>query len=254
MHFGKKNPRCNYYMRDVQLNVVNQEKDLGVIFYPKLDFNLHIADAAMRANRKLGMIYRSFKFLNKRGFLKLYKSVVRPTLEYCNVVFSSIYSKEEVLLEKVQERATRFIFSVRSMPYPERLKTLHLPTLAYRRQRAILIQMFKIITGIENICVDKLFELDNESRIRGHPYKLKFKYSRTNWKRNSFTRSAIILWNDLPVKAVCSKTVNSFKAELDTAWADHPLKFSPYSQYDIFHHEGLISNMLSLNSRMPGMA
>ncbi|XP_071963855.1 uncharacterized protein B0403.1-like [Antedon mediterranea] len=159
MHFGMKNNKHLYAMRGFLLNEVDHEKDLGVTIDSKLVFNVHVADVAMRANRKLGMVYRAFKFLNMDGFLRLYKAIIRPTLEYCNVVFNSLHCKEEDLLEKVQERATKLIFSIRHLPYSERLKILNLPTLAYRRQRAHLIQIFKILHGVDSISADSFFSV-----------------------------------------------------------------------------------------------
>ncbi|XP_071944666.1 uncharacterized protein [Antedon mediterranea] len=52
MHFGKKNNKHLYAMRGFLLNEVDHEKDLGVTIDSKLVFNVHVADVAMRANRK----------------------------------------------------------------------------------------------------------------------------------------------------------------------------------------------------------
>ena len=49
--------------------------------------------------------------------------------------------------------------SVKHLPYPERLKKLGLPTLEYRRQRADVLQVFKILQGIDNVDSDNFFSL-----------------------------------------------------------------------------------------------
>ena len=68
-----------------------------------------------------------------------------------------MYRKDEDLLEKVQQRATRQLPHLRHLEYHERLKALRLETLAYRRQRAEMIQMFKIMSGIDRVDVNKFF-------------------------------------------------------------------------------------------------
>ena len=100
----------------------DEERDLGVLFQQDLSFSNHAADAAKRANIKLGIIKRSFTALRTKGFLNLYKTIIRPTLEYCNSVWHPMLKRDEDLLEKVQQRATRLLPDIRHMEYSDRLK------------------------------------------------------------------------------------------------------------------------------------
>jgi ribonuclease P/MRP protein subunit RPP40 len=61
---------------------VTEERDLGVIMQSDLKWDKQCSKAVNTANRILGMIKRSFCYLNKEVVLKLYKSLVRPHLEY----------------------------------------------------------------------------------------------------------------------------------------------------------------------------
>ena len=72
---------------------VTSEKDLGVIFDEKLIFRDHISKKAAIANRNLGLIFRSFTYIDKVMFLNLYKSLVRPHLEYATSVWSPMFKK-----------------------------------------------------------------------------------------------------------------------------------------------------------------
>ena len=122
-----------------------------MLFHQNLTFSSHAADAAKRANNKLGIIKRSFTALRTKGFITLYETIIRPTLEYCNLVWCPMLKRDEDVLEKVQQRATRLLLDLRHKAYPDRLKVLHLPTLAYRRQRADIIQILK---GFDKVDVD----------------------------------------------------------------------------------------------------
>jgi hypothetical protein len=48
----------------------------------KLSFKQHVSQATSKANRTVGIIRRSFTCLTEKTFVTLYKSLVRPTLEY----------------------------------------------------------------------------------------------------------------------------------------------------------------------------
>ena len=67
---------------------VSSEKDLGVIVDQVLNFSEHISGKVNKANRNLGMIFRTFTYMDKEIFLSLYKSLVRPHLEYAVTVMS----------------------------------------------------------------------------------------------------------------------------------------------------------------------
>ena len=57
--------------------------------------------AANEANKKLGMINRNFKCKAKKVILSLYKSIVRPHLDYCVQAWKPHYRKYTDKLEKV---------------------------------------------------------------------------------------------------------------------------------------------------------
>ena len=142
MHFGKHNIKADYIMGGKTLQVVKDEKDLGVIIQYDLKVSQQCTKAVNTANKVLGMIFRAFTY--KKGvILKLYNSLVRPHLEYCIQAWRPYLQKDINLLEKVQGRATRMIDSLKGLSYDDRLRHLDLTTLETRRLRD-LIQVFKI--------------------------------------------------------------------------------------------------------------
>ena len=68
--------------------------------------------------------------------IRLYKSLVRPHLEYCTVAWSPYYGKDKELIEKVQRRFTRMIPDLKDLPYEQRLAKTKLWSLEDRRIRA----------------------------------------------------------------------------------------------------------------------
>ena len=162
--------------------------------------------------------------------LQLYKTIVRPTLEYCNAVWRPTYLKDQDLLEKVQQRATRLIPDVKHLSYEERLKTLKLPSLEYRRQRADLLQIYKIMHGLEAVERNDIFEIIKESRTRGHRLKIRKPRCKSKMRQMSFSVRSINNWNNLPEIAINASSINKFKSELENHWKHHPLKYHPYQR------------------------
>ena len=68
------------------MDITTSEKDVGVIIDNKLSFDMHIAEKVNKANSVVGAIRRSFEYLGKDTFKKLYTALVRPHLEYANAV------------------------------------------------------------------------------------------------------------------------------------------------------------------------
>ena len=75
--------------------------------------------AVMTANRVLGMIKRTFSVRDKSIILQLYKSLVRPHLEYGVQAWRPHFRKDIDLWEGVQRRATKLI-STTKMNYMKR--------------------------------------------------------------------------------------------------------------------------------------
>ena len=82
MHIGIDNPKHKYWLSDEMLKVCTEEKDLGVIFTNDLKLHNQCLTATKKANKILGMIYRTIKNRSKKIMLNLYKSLVRPQLDY----------------------------------------------------------------------------------------------------------------------------------------------------------------------------
>ena len=150
MHLGHQNPNRDYTMGATTLATTTSEKDLGVYVDTELTFEKHIETVVNQANRMLGLIRRSYTYLDSQSLLKLYTSLVRPTLEYANAAWTPILRRDQILLENVQRRATKLIPELRDRDYEDRLRALKLPSLYYRRARGDMIEAYKFTHSIIN--------------------------------------------------------------------------------------------------------
>ena len=104
---------------------------------------------------------------------------------------------------------------MKELEYNERLQKLKLWTLEERRNRADLLELFKMVRGISTVPLDSYFRFAEETRTRGHSYKLAKMHSRCDARLYFFSVQVVYRWNDLPQEAIEVTTVNSFKSHLD---------------------------------------
>ena len=82
-------------------------KMLGLKFSSKLDWGSYIISITKTASKKIGALIRSMKFLSPGVALYLYKSTIRPCMEYCCHVWAGTPSCYLDLLDKLQKRICR---------------------------------------------------------------------------------------------------------------------------------------------------
>ena len=225
VHYGPNNPNHQYILNNTTLESCNIEKDLGVTFDNNLKFTTHVNNITAKANSRLAIIRQTMHDITPEIFLPLYKALVRPLLEYCTVVWNPLLKGDKVKIEQVQRRATKLVKSLSHLDYNERLIRLKLDSLNFRRRRADMIQVFRIIKGIDKIDHSLFFTLNPNSRTRGHSLKI-FKPQTSNRIRaNYFSQRVINDWNLLSEEVVNCPTLNSFKTALKKFWLNHPEKY-----------------------------
>ena len=215
MHVGKNNAEHEYQLGEKILKKSKQETDLGIVMDDNGKSAGQCAKAVKKANAVLGMIKRNIHYKSKDVVVKLYKSLVRPRLEYCIQAWCPYLKKDIDKIEKVQRRATRMIEGYWELSYEDRLEKTGLIPLDKRRIRGDLIQVFKMMKGFDRVDFSKFFELSRIKNTRGHCYKLSKKRCKGERRRNFFTQRVINHWNKLPQEVVDADSVNCFKNRLD---------------------------------------
>ena len=146
----------------------------------------------------------------------LFKTLVRPILEYGNVIWANGVKKYMTKIENVQRKYTKHIKGLSNLTYEERLHKINLPSLEYRQIRGDMIQVYKIAHNFyDKASVESLFNFSNNTRLRGHNFKILKKCTNKSKYHRFFTNRVINQWNDLPSNIVNSKTINDFKNNFD---------------------------------------
>ena len=215
MKLGRNTNVESYRLGNQNINVGNQEKDLGVIISNDLKPRQQCINACNKANRMLGFINRTVKFRNQEVILKLYLSLVRPHLDYGVQFWTPFYRMDIDRLEKVQRRMTKMIPNLHNVCYEERLKRLGLHSLERRRVRGDMIEVYKWMHGINKGDLSKVLRISSQVRTRNNGLKLeKFRF-RKEIGRNWFSNRVVDMWNSLPYEVVNAESMDSMKRKLD---------------------------------------
>ena len=233
LHMGAKNKKFKYQLGGRDLEPVEHEKDVGVIVSSDLRPSLQCARAASKANQVLGQISRGISYRDKNTFLKLYKTYVRPHLEYCQAAWSPWTEGDKKVLEQVQQRAIKMISNLKSREYEDRLREVGLTTLWERRQRGDMITMYRMMTGKDKVDSSLWFQMARQRegatatrQVTGHLNVETPLPGRLQMRRGQFSQRVAASWNGLPNWVKQSPTVNTFKNNLDKHWYPELVKIS----------------------------
>ena len=215
IHFGRTNLNVDYRVKGRVLKNVEEQRDLGVHIHRSLKVATQVDRAVKKAYGVLAFINRGLEFKNRGVMLQLYRTLVRPHLEYCVQFWSPHYKKDVEALERVQRRFTRMLPGLEGRSYEERLRELGLFSLERRRLRGDLIEVYKMMKGIDRVNVQRLFPRVDGAVTRGHNYRIHGGRYRRDVRGRFFTQRVVGVWNGLPAVIVESDTLGTFKRLLD---------------------------------------
>ena len=230
IHFGNKNPMIEYHMNGTKIETSKEEKDLGVWISSSMKPAKQCAAAANSANFALGQIMRAFHYRKKSHLVPLYKTFVRPKLEFAAASWNPWQEGDIKTLEKIQERFVKQLSDVRGTTYEEKAKDAGIPTLKERRSRGDAIEAFKVLNGFSKVEKSEWFEevgddarptransvITHQGQVKKEKI-LKVSNARLEIRKNFFSIRATRTWNDLPERVKTQTSINAFKNAYD-AW------------------------------------
>ena len=186
---------------------------LGLSFSSKLDWGSYIISIAKTASKKIGAIIRSMKFLSPEVAPYLYKSTIRPCIEYCCHVWAGTPSYYLELLEKLQKRICRTVG-------PSLAASLE--PLAHCRNVVSLSLFYRHYFGR---CSSELAQLVPLPFSRGrsthysdrlHDFSVTISRCYKDVYVNNFFLSTARLWNSLPIECFpLTYYLNDFKSRIN---------------------------------------
>ena len=218
IQYGRNEELKMPYNIDCNTEVKNSETvtDLGVIMSANMKFNDHIIDIKNKAKKVASWIFRIVESRSAETVMLLYKTYVRPILEYS----CSLWSPQEIMnisaLEAIQRTVTSKIEGMEHLNYDSRLKALNLYSLQRRRQRYDLIHIWKIQQGIITNDLNLEFYLNERQGWKcRRPIIQSRQRKLATVHNNAFSCRAATLFNGLPKNVKKQNSLEVFKATLD---------------------------------------
>ncbi len=192
-----------YTLNGTYLRDVDSQNDLGVTITNDLMPSRHILNIAKKANTRIYMIKRCFTGLTKKKLLILYKSIVRPIMEYASPVWSPWQVKDKEILQKTQDRCLRLCS-----------ENIELESLEERRKKTDLVETYKFKRGFYKTPSKTFFKDSETTHLRGHSQKIFKTRSRLEVARNFFSQRVVDPWNSLDEATVSAENPKSFKTRM----------------------------------------
>ena len=219
-HVGKSHSNHpSFTINNTPISSSHVVKDLGIFLSDNLKWATHVNRIYRNAMFSSYHIVRFSRTHNIWVLLKLYKTYVRPKVEYSTPTWSPSLKGDIRKIEKIQEDFTRYACRRCNIPYKDysdRLIKLNLQSLELRRKVNDLLFLFKTINGTTGLNFEEHFSIRPTTyNLRGNKMHIKTNFDsfNTHWC-NSFFRRVVEYWNVLPIDVKSSRTVNQFKAGL----------------------------------------
>lgn len=216
MTFSRKHVVSNfiYSINNTSLSRVTSYKYLGIQFTPNLSWSSHISAVCNKASRTLGFIRRNLRNSPSSVRKLAYFTFVRPQLEFISPIWSPHQKYLIDMLESIQSRAARYIFSNYSpLASVSQLKYLNdIQILEIRRSISLLCLFHKYVHTRPSL-LPLASPFRSSQRLHNQ-----LSFNRIYGKTLSFNSSAlpraIKLWNDLPDNIISFIDPGEFKKHL----------------------------------------
>ncbi|KAL7072779.1 hypothetical protein ACQ4LE_008255 [Meloidogyne hapla] len=215
LYIGKNNSMEKYEIGFNVISGLDSIRDLGIIIDSKLSFEKHFSHIIRNAYYRMKILFRIIKSRSIKTWTQVYKSYIRPLLEYAPEIWNPRFKKDVKQIEKCQKFFTYIALKkciLPEIPYSQRLKLFGLQSLNTRRKIFDLLMAFKIIKGYTHLDPSHLYKFSNHPSNK-QINRLIFK-SRSSKTAHSFVNRSSSLWNTLDKTILNSQSTKSFKQKI----------------------------------------
>ena len=131
-----------------EIEIKKDLRDLGVQISSDLNFKLHVEKTVAAASKLTGWGLRTFKRRSRSIMKCVWKSLIQPKIDYCSQLWSPGDQESISKLESIQRHFTSKVDGLEGLDYWERLINLQLYSQERRRERYMVIFLWKISQGL----------------------------------------------------------------------------------------------------------
>ena len=200
-------------------NIVLPSEDnlnvLGINLDAKMKFDKHISNIAKRASQQINVLQRLSKFLCFDSRLLVYNSFISSNFKYCPVTWMFCGKSNVSKLEKIQERALRFVYRDMSSSYEFLLQKGRFLSLSMFRVYFLAVEVYKCVRGSNPPYLNDLFQKQKLNyRLRDTDLLVQSKFKTYRFGYKSFSYYGAKVWNTLALQIKQCDNLASFKYKL----------------------------------------
>ena len=188
----------NFLVRGEKISTVHHYEYLGILLDDKLAMNDYLDTMWKKTNSKLGILAKIRRFISEKTAVRIYKTMIRPHLDYIDFVVDSGSADRIKRLDTLQKKALRrieYCINVENRQDKDVLQDKYkIEDLKLRRKRNLLKIMHTLSSDSENL---KTVSIERDLRSTTK-VKLKNDFTSKTKVFNSPLYRGIRLWDSLP--------------------------------------------------------
>ncbi len=165
----------------------NELKLLGITIDDKLKFDRQVDILCKNSAMQLNILYRFKGRFDSKEREKIYHTFISSNCNYCTIVWHFCGKVNTKKIEKIQQRALRFMFNDKKSSYSSLLETCGYNTLFIRRIKTIATQVFKSLYNLNPTFMNQMFEVKSISYdLRNYNVLFQPKWQKVIYGKNTF--------------------------------------------------------------------
>ena len=195
----------------------NKVNLLGLAITNKLNFHQYISELCRKAGGSLNALKRFRKYISAEDRKMVTHAYVLSHFNYCPIVWHFCGKGDTHKIERIHERALRFITNDFNSEYAQLLLHEDECTLYLKRVRLIAQEVFKSLNGLNPVYAKEILR-DRPSRYPSRkPLDLYIpKVNQISFGYRSYTYEAPFIWNSLPLDIRRADNCHIFKKLVGT--------------------------------------
>ena len=224
---------------NISLDEVSKHKHLGLVLNEKLKWTDHI-DYILDSVKKITDVFRYLKYkLDRKTLETIYKTYVRPKLEYGSIIFDDCSLFDKNRLENIQLTFARIVCGAKKgtshvLIYNE----INWPTLEERRKEHKLKFFYKIVNNSAPSYLNNLLPKPNSNpyNLRNDTDQKQFRFN-TSKLQKSILPDCINLWNNLDTNIRQLTDIKTFKTCVTNPLVANPLYYGHIRSLGLIHSQ-----------------
>ena len=106
-----------------------------------------------KASQQLNILKRLGRYLDRLSKLTIFHTFILSNFNFCPLAWRLCTDKNSPKIEKVQERALRFVYDDYTSSYINLLEKSQVPSLQIRRIRTMALETYKIVNKSAPVCL-----------------------------------------------------------------------------------------------------